>query len=103
MTHARVEQAEQNLAKTEEAPLKAGQTLRVTFTTLEPLGSKPTVSFKQPGRAAKVVTATRRTDGSYLATFKVQAGGAGAASIQISARDSGGRLNRSTLSIQVVS
>ena len=49
------------------------------------------------------MTATRRTDGSYVATFKVQAGAAGAASIQISARDTGGRLNRSTLSVRVVS
>ncbi len=90
-------------ASTSATKVRAGQTLRVSFTTIEALGSKPTVSFKQPGHAAKVVTATRRTDGSYTASFRVRAGASGAAAVQISARDTGGRLNRTTLSVRVVS
>ena len=82
--------------------VKAGQTLRVTFTALEPLGSKPTVSFSQPGRSAVTVRATRRADGTYQASFTVRRG-RGAASLLISAKDSGGRTNRSSLSIRVVS
>ncbi len=90
-------------ASTSATKVKAGQTLRVAFTSIEPLGSKPTVAFKQPGRAAKVVTATRRADGSYAASFRVQAGAAGAATIRISARDTGGGLNQWTKSIRVAS
>jgi spore germination protein YaaH/flagellar hook assembly protein FlgD len=83
--------------------VRAGQTLRVAFRTTEPLSSRPTVSFKQRGRTAVTVTATRRTDGSYLASFTVRGGGPGAASLRISAKDGGGRWNRSTLAIRVVS
>ena len=41
--------------------------------------TKPVVTFKQPGKAAVSVTATRRADGSYLASFRVRAGPRGTA------------------------
>ena len=83
--------------------VKPGQTLKVAFTTLEPLSSRPTVVFKQPGRAAVTVTATKRSDGSYAASFKVRSGSAGTGSIRVSAKDAGGRLNRTTVAIRVAS
>ncbi len=75
----------------------------MTFATTEPLASKPTVSFKQPGRTAVTVTATRRADGTYQASFTVRGGGPGPATLRISAKDRGGQLNRTTLPIRVVS
>ncbi len=83
--------------------VKPGQTLKVAFRTLEPLSSKPTVTFTQPGRARVTVTATRRADGSYTASFKVRSGSAGTGSIRVSAKDAGGRLNRTTVAVRVVS
>jgi spore germination protein YaaH/flagellar hook assembly protein FlgD len=83
--------------------VKAGQTLRIAFTTIEALRTKPVVMFKQPGRAAVSVTATRRPDGSYLASFKVRTGARGTASVQVSATDSAGAANRSAIAIRVAS
>src|SRR4029077_16584034 len=83
--------------------VKPGQTLRIAFTTIETLRSKPVVSFKQPGRAAVSVTATRRPDGSYLASFRVRSGSRGAGSVLISATDSAGASNRTSIAIRVVS
>ena len=47
------------------------------------------------------VTATRLADGTYTATFKVAAGTAGAGSVKITAKDSGGRVNAMALPVQV--
>ena len=82
---------------------RPGQTLRIAFTTIETLRSKPVVTFKQPGRAAVSVTATRRPDGSYLASFKVRTGSRGAGSVVISAVDTAGASNRTSIAIRVVS
>jgi spore germination protein YaaH/flagellar hook assembly protein FlgD len=82
--------------------VRAGQTLRVTFATIEPLGSAPAVTFRQPGRGPVTVTATRRGDGTYAAAFTVRRGKRGAASLQISAKDRGDHVNRTTLAIRVM-
>jgi hypothetical protein len=80
-----------------------GQTLTVSFRTVEPLGTRPTVTFTQPGRAGVTVAATRLADGSYRAAFTVAAGGAGAGEIRITARDTGGRVNTMVVPIAIAS
>ena len=61
------------------------------------------VTFRQPGRAAVSVTATRQSDGSYLASFKVRTGSPGTGIVRISATDTAGGANRASLSIRVAS
>jgi hypothetical protein len=82
--------------------LRAGQTLRLSFRSNEPLGSTPVVTFKQAGLAAASVRATRLADGSYRASFRVRAGGAGAATVRVSARDNEGRSNATAVAVRVV-
>ena len=67
--------------------LAAGQTLTVKFTTVEPLKTRPVVTFTQPGRAPVVKTATLVSTGRYTASFNA-AGAAGAATLRIAAKDS---------------
>jgi spore germination protein YaaH/flagellar hook assembly protein FlgD len=81
----------------------AGQTLTITFRPVETLSTRPTATFSQPGCAAVSVSATKLSDGSYRASFKVQAGPAGAATVRIFARDTGGRVNASILNVAVAS
>jgi flagellar hook assembly protein FlgD len=81
--------------------VRAGQTLTVRIVTIEPLSTRPVVTFTQPGRAGVNVTATRLADGSYRATFRVAAGGAGAGSVRVSATDTGGRANATTIPITI--
>jgi hypothetical protein len=69
----------------------------------QPLAAGPRVTFTQPGRAGVTVIATRLADGSYRAVFTVQSGAAGAGSVKVSAKDSGGRYNTTTLRITVAS
>ncbi len=83
--------------------VRAGQTLRVTIRTIEPLRSRPVVTFRQPGRAAVSATATRLADGSWRAAFLVRSGGAGTATIGVRARDTGGRVNATSASVRVAS
>ncbi len=83
--------------------VRAGQTLTITFRSVEPLSSRPTATFSQPGKASVKVTATMLSNGSYRASFRVQAGAAGAATVRITARDSGGRTNATTISVTIVS
>jgi len=83
--------------------VKPGQTLRVTIRAVEPLASKPVVVFTQPGRAARSVTATRSADGSYRVSFPVRSGPSGAATVVVSARDTGRGLDRTTVPIRVAS
>ncbi len=78
-----------------------GTTLVIRFRTIEPLATRPVVSWTQPGRSAVTLTATRLADGSYRATFQVVAGSDGTGSIRISAKDSGGRVNAMTVPIRV--
>jgi flagellar hook assembly protein FlgD len=80
-----------------------GQKLVIRFRTVEPLATRPVVRFTQPGRDTVKVTVTRLDDGSYRAVFTVQAGAAGAGSVRIDAKDTGGQVNTTTLAIRVSS
>jgi hypothetical protein len=82
-------------------PVRAGESFTVRFSTVEPLSTRPVVSWIQPGKAAVTVTATRLADGTYAATLKVAAGTAGLGSVRITAKDSGGRVNAMALPVQV--
>jgi hypothetical protein len=90
-------------ASVSDATLKAGQTLTVRFRSVEPLSSRPTVTFSQPGRADVKVKATRLSDGSYRARFTVQSGATGAAKAVVRAKDSGGHINTTTVALAIVS
>lgn len=82
-------------------PVRAGQSFTVRFSAIEPLATRPVVSWTQPGKAAVTKTATRLADGTYTVTFTVVAGTAGVSSVKITAKDSGGRVNPMTLPVQV--
>jgi spore germination protein YaaH/flagellar hook assembly protein FlgD len=88
-------------ARLSASRVRAGSTLVVTFSTVEPLSSRPTVTFTQPGRAAVTVTATRLANGTYRATFAVRSGAAGAASVRITALDAHGHRNSLALPVNV--
>ena len=81
--------------------VKPGTSLVIRFSTIEPLATRPVVTWTQPGRSAVTITSTRLADGTYRATFTVAAGGDGAGAIRISAKDSGGRVNAMTVPIRV--
>ena len=83
--------------------VSAGQTLTVTFQSVEPLSTRPTATFTQPGRTAVRVTATRLSNGSYRASFRIQTGPAGRATVRIAARDSGGRINATLVDLTIAS
>jgi flagellar hook assembly protein FlgD len=83
--------------------VRVGQTLTITFTSVEPLSTRPTATFTQPGRAGVQVTATRLSNGSYRASFRIQVGAAGAATVRISARDSAGHVNATIVNLAVAS
>jgi PKD repeat protein len=83
--------------------VRAGQTLTITFRSVEALSSRPTATFTQPGKASVKVTATMLSNGSYRASFRVQAGAAGAATVRIAARDTGGRTNATTVTVTIPS
>jgi flagellar hook assembly protein FlgD len=78
-----------------------GQSLTVRFVSVEPLASRPTVTFGQPGRAGVKVAATRLADGSYRATFTVRPGPAGAGSVKVAATDAAGGANATTIAITI--
>ncbi len=83
--------------------VKPGQTLTVRFTSIEPLGTKPVVTFTQPGRTGVTVTATKLADGSYKATFSVKSGAVGSGRVKVSAKDADGRTNSTSIAIKVAS
>jgi flagellar hook assembly protein FlgD len=89
--------------KLSAATVSAGRVLTVAFTSVEPLSTRPTVTFTQPGRAAVTVAATKLADGSWRAQFTVRAGPAGAGSIRIAAKDSAGHVNATVVAIAVAS
>ncbi len=78
-----------------------GKSLTVRFVSVEALTSRPTVTFKQPGRSAVRIAATRISDGSYKATFTVKTGPAGSASVKVAATDTEGGANSTTIAITV--
>jgi spore germination protein YaaH/flagellar hook assembly protein FlgD len=81
--------------------LAAGQVLTVAFTSVEPLKSRPVVTFTQPGAPPVKLTATLVSTGRYTVRFTVVAGTAGDATLQIAARDAAGGLNVSTRTLTV--
>jgi flagellar hook assembly protein FlgD len=83
--------------------VRAGQTLSVRFRSTEKLSTAPRVTFSQPGRTGVTVTATKLSDGSWKASFAVRSGSAGAASIKVTAKDSGGGVNTTRVPIRVSS
>jgi hypothetical protein len=80
---------------------RAGTTFSVTFRSVEPLGRKPRVTFRQAGRTTVLMTVVRRSDGSWRASVTVAAGAPGAALVTIAARDSLGGRNQSSLTVTV--
>jgi len=90
-------------ARLSASTVRAGARLVVTFSSVEPLSSRPTVLFTQPGRAGVTVTATRLADGTWRAAFVVRAGSAGAASVRISALDSAHHRNTLIVALAVAS
>jgi flagellar hook assembly protein FlgD len=76
--------------------VRAGQTLTVTIRTVEPLKAAPTVTFVQPGRTAVKKATTSLGAGRYRVSFTVASGAAGAATVTIAGRDTGGGLNTTT-------
>ena len=83
--------------------VRPGGRLTIRFATVEALSSQPAVTWTQPRRAAVTVKASRLADGSFTATFNVARGKAGAGTVRISAKDSGGQVNVLVLSIRVAS
>jgi flagellar hook assembly protein FlgD len=87
----------------DRATVRPGRTLTVRFRSVEPLATKPRVSFTQPGRAAVTVTATRLADGSYRARFVVRSGASGPAFVRVGATDTRGSANVTRVGVRVVS
>jgi spore germination protein YaaH len=82
--------------------LHAGQTLTLTIRSVEPLATRPVVTFTQPGHAAVAKSATLLSAGLFRVSFTVAAGGTGAASVSIRARDSAGGTNRAGLTVTIL-
>ena len=76
--------------------VRAGQTLTVTFRTIEALKALPSVTFSQPGRAGVRKVAVSLGSGRYRVSFVVASGAAGPGTIAIAGRDTGGGVNAST-------
>lgn len=81
--------------------LRAGQTLTVTFSTVEPLRYAPNVTFTQPSRAGVRKAATSLGSGRYRVTFVVASGSAGSATIGIAGRDTSGGVNTTTRTVTI--
>ena len=81
--------------------VKAGQTLVVRFRSVEPLSTKPRVTFRQPGRDAVTVTARKLDDGSWKASFAVRSGADGTATIRVIATDKAGGRNATKTTVRV--
>jgi flagellar hook assembly protein FlgD len=81
--------------------VKAGQRLVVRFRSVEPLSTKPRVTFRQPGRDAVTVTARKLDDGSWKAWFTVRSGADGTATIRVIATDKAGGRNASKMTVRV--
>jgi hypothetical protein len=76
------------------APPVRGTSFTVTAITAEKLSTAPTVTIRQPGVTAWKVTMTRVSSTTWKATIRPKAGGsAGAMSLTIAAKDTGGGKN----------
>ncbi len=81
--------------------LTSGETLTIAFQSVEPLSTRPTVTFSQPGVAPVSRTASLVSTNRYAVSFTVAAGTPGAATIRILARDSAGRVNSSLRTVTI--
>jgi spore germination protein YaaH/flagellar hook assembly protein FlgD len=81
--------------------VKAGQKLVVRFRSVEPLSTKPRVTFRQPGRDAVTVTARKLDDGSWKASYRVRSGRGGTATIRVIATDKWGGRNATRTTVRV--
>ena len=81
--------------------LTVGQTLTVAFQSVEPLSTRPVVTFSQPGIAPVTRTATLVSTNRYTVSFTVAAGTPGTATIRILARDSASRVNSSLRTVTI--
>jgi len=84
------------------ASVKAGSAFTLHLRSTEPLSVRPSVTLAQSGRPAVTKSVTRLADGSYTVTFTSAPGVTGAATLTISAKDSGGRTNATVIRIPVV-
>jgi len=84
------------------ASVKAGSAFTLHLRSTEPLSVRPSVTLAQSGRPAVTKSVTRLADGSYTVTFTSAPGVTGAATLTISAKDSGGRTNTTVIRIPVV-
>jgi flagellar hook assembly protein FlgD len=80
--------------------LTPGTLFTLTFSAVEPLRTRPVVTFLQTGLPAVARSATRLADGSYRVQFLVRTG-KGPASVVIAATDTGGHANRQSLALVV--
>ena len=81
--------------------LAVGQTLTVAFQSVEPLSTRPVVTFSQPGVKPITRTATLLSTNRYTVSFTVDAGTPGIASIRVLARDARGGINGSLRSVTI--
>jgi flagellar hook assembly protein FlgD len=80
--------------------LMRGRRVTVTIVSSEPLSNKPKLTVSQPGLASYTLYTTKSSSSTYSVTFTVKSGGTvGTIRLKAYARDSGGRLQRSNLSL----
>ncbi|MET1231553.1 MAG: FlgD immunoglobulin-like domain containing protein [Candidatus Limnocylindrales bacterium] len=79
----------------------AGSRLTLVIRSTEPLGSAPVVTLSQAGTAARTVTAKRRGDGRYRATFTLTAGVTGTATVSVKATDARRGTNTATIKLTI--
>ena len=81
--------------------LKPGRSLTLSIRSVEPLSSRPMVTFDQAGLPPVRAFATQVGPGRFAIRFRVAAGGSGRATIRVSAWDAAGRKNASDGAVTV--
>ena len=77
-----------------------GRSISISVTSAEALSTAPRVYVTQPGLATWAATLTKTSTGTYKATFALKTGGrSGTVGLKVQAADSGGRWQRTTLSL----
>jgi flagellar hook assembly protein FlgD len=77
-----------------------GRSITLSVVSAETLSTAPRVFVTQPGHATWAVTLTRVSSLTYRATLRLKTGGrAGTASFRVQAADSGGRWQKTTLTL----
>jgi hypothetical protein len=78
---------------------RRGSRLTVTVVSAEPLSTVPRLVVRQPGIAAYGLTMTRVYPATYRVTFTVRSSATGTMSLNVSARDSSGQSQSSSLRV----